>query len=283
MHVLLLVALFVTTVSKSRKVKALKCCNLSSSTPERLLGCITRHEANEDLTFHIRKDILLISYVSFDILDYAAYSIGINQMYAYMNNYQFKVYNESDSNYEPRDQRWNRVKLLLNELDKNDDVNPNKVNYIVWFDADLVFLDFRHTIESIIIDNPNVDMILSAERHAPSGVANTGCIIVKKSSAWNRRFLVLWWESFDRTIAHDQMFFDKLYKSMDPSEVERHIKILESHQLNSHPPAALFQDPHHKVLHMMGERSDVRRNVFHSGYLNLCSDNYTQVKFYYLL
>jgi hypothetical protein len=52
------------------------------------------------------KDIAILSYASTDIMEYAAYSFGVNSAYAEHNGYEMYFLNEAGgSNYEPRDPR----------------------------------------------------------------------------------------------------------------------------------------------------------------------------------
>ena len=67
------------------------------------------------------------------------------------------------------------------------------------------------------------DIIISSEWHAETGVANTGCFIIKHST-WSYNFLLKWWNNYDHSINHDQIFFDVLYKSMPLSD-QNHIKV----------------------------------------------------------
>ena len=225
--------------------------------------------------------IHLITYLSYDIVPYAAYAIAINLAYATRNGYGFQVLDEFDSNFEPRDQRWNRVKILLNRLDsalkrksstENGSGSEMESEYLVWVDADLIFTNHSHILSSYIASHPSADILISAERHAATGVANTGCMIIKVSE-WSLQFFRAWWTNYDRVLDHDQIYFNVLYRSMLPSIAER-IAILPSHALNSHPPAALYQQSDHYVLHLMGERSDVRSSLFRTGYINLCDNHH---------
>ena len=218
---------------------------------------------------HIR----IVTYLSHDIIAYAAYALAINFAYARSNGYVLEILDETSSNFEPRDQRWNRVKILLDRLDSalklpQKEGQGSKSEYLVWMDADLIFTNHSHTLDNYIANYPNADILLSAERHAATGVGNTGCIIVKVSS-WSLQFFHKWWNNYDRSLDHDQIYFNILYRSMLP-EITEHVAILPSHALNSHPPAALHQKEDHYVLHLMGERMDVRSSVFYKGYLNLC-------------
>ena len=123
-------------------------------------------------------------------------------------------------------------------------------------------------IRKIIAENSESDIIISSERHAETGVANTGCFIMK-NSAWSRDFLHNWWENYDRSEAHDQIFFDKLYKSMLPG-IEEHVTILPQDAMNSSPPPMLYQTDDNQVLHMMGQPDVLRQEVFMTGFDEMC-------------
>jgi hypothetical protein len=136
-------------------------------------------------------------------------------------------------------------------------------------DADLIVLDMDFDIRSIIAQHSDSDLIISSERHAETGVANTGCFIMK-NSAWSRDFLHEWWTSFDRSEAHDQIFFDRLYKSKLPG-ITGHVAILPQDAINSSPPPMLWQEDHNQVLHLMGQPSSIRQEAFMSGFDEICT------------
>ena len=129
-------------------------------------------------------------------------------------------------------------------------------------------LDMEFDIREIIARNSESDIIISSERHAETGVANTGCFIMK-NSAWSRDFLHEWWTTYDRSEAHDQIFFDKLYKSKLP-DIATHVAILPTDEINSTPPPMLWQEDHNQVLHMMGQASALRQEAFMSGFDEIC-------------
>ena len=71
-------------------------------------------------------NIALVSYSTPSISNYARYSMAINAAFAENSGYSIALYNPATgSNYEPRDQRWNRVKLLLEILSSQMDNNNN--------------------------------------------------------------------------------------------------------------------------------------------------------------
>eukprot|EP01035_Chromulina_nebulosa_P026976 gene26976-35405_t len=203
---------------------------------------------------------------------YAAYSFSINLLYALRRNYSFSLFTPSLSDvFDPVDYRWSRVKILNWMFEGNGNyISDNYSSYFVWIDADLIFLDFDFDIlqDVVYYDNrtKHADIIISAENHAETGVANTGCFIIKNSS-WSRQFLSQWWQEDNatRASAHDQIFFDRLYKRYlkeNPIETHLHIVVLPTRVLNSMPPALLQLAESDHVLHLMGENDELREVVF---------------------
>ena len=224
----------------------------------------------------------VVTYFDENIKDYAAYSIAANMGYAFQRHYSFMALSpKTGSNYEPDDPRWNRVQILrtlMTPTTKDADEHSSTsiagafsdYDYVVWLDADLVVLDWTgFSFEEVIARSQqqppfpsteagpeqavlSKDIILSAEHHAQTGVANTGSLIVR-NSPWALRFLQRWWQQYDRTLGHDQTYFDRLYKSLSRAERTAHIAVLATPTMNSVPPAMLHQQPWHPVLHLMGE------------------------------
>jgi tetratricopeptide (TPR) repeat protein len=240
------------------------CCQyIENSTL--LLNCIDEIEPPETTG---ESRIAILTYASPGIFDYAAYAFAVNSAYAEHNGYEiFFLSPETGSNYEPRDQRWNRVKIIQEALDPSNGWLRD-IEYVAWVDADLIFLDLDFSLEKLTRDYPQADMIVSAERHAETGVANTGSFIMK-NSPWTYQFLHDWWTKYDRSLNHDQIFFDKLYKSRMP-DIQKHVKILPTVAMNSMPPPTLYQKAEDKVLHMMGQPNALRQKVFKLGFEEIC-------------
>jgi tetratricopeptide (TPR) repeat protein len=240
------------------------CCQyIDNSTL--LMNCIDEIEPPETTG---ESRIAILTYASPGIFDYAAYAFAVNSAYAEHNGYEiFFLTPETGSNYEPRDQRWNRVKIIQEALDPSNGWLRD-IQYIAWVDADLIFLDLDFSLEKLTRDYPHADMIISAERHAETGVANTGSFIVK-NSPWTHQLLHDWWTKYDRSLNHDQIFFDKLYKSRMP-DIQNHVKILPTTAMNSMPPPTLYQTAEDKVLHMMGQPNLLRKKVFRLGFEEIC-------------
>ena len=221
--IILILLKYTLSLSIDNFSSSLSCCNSSIS----LLSCLNIWSLSKQIQQQINRKnankIALITYVTDSIIDYASYAIAINSVYAEYNDYNYYIMSPlSHSEYEPRDQRWNRVKIIENAINPNDGFLKD-MEYIVWIDADLVFINLDYSLSDIINENRNADIIISSEWHAETGVANTGCFIAKNTD-WTRDFLSAWWNNYDRSLNHDQVFFDKLYKSLYPG-IRSHVTI----------------------------------------------------------
>lgn len=101
--------------------------------------------------FHFHYHPGIVTYASKPIWNYSAYSFGINLAYAEKNGYVFKYIYDGD--YERTDERWSKIKILEEALDDTTGWARN-FDFVMWVDADLIFLDFSFRIESIASDNP---------------------------------------------------------------------------------------------------------------------------------
>lgn len=244
--------------------KTASCCSHLNDS-QALLECINEVETSNPSK---NERIAIVTYYSPNIASYASYALAINTAYAEHQGYEFYALSpETGSNFEPADQRWNRVKIMDDALNTKNGWLKD-VDYIIWLDADLVMINFAFQFRDLIKKHKNVDIIISAERHAETGVANTGSLILK-NTAWSRDYLKKWWNNYDHKKAHDQIFFDVLYKSMYP-EVKSHIVILPTDEINSTPPAPIYQLDTNVVLHLMGQRNDFRTTIFQLGFQTLC-------------
>ena len=225
--------------------------------------------------------INLVSFASESILnEYATYSFAINTLYSYKRGYSYNIFTPSESEiFDSVDFRWSRVKIIDWMFHQHS--STSTPSYFVWLDADFIFLDFNFNLFSDVIqfDNrtKNADIIISAEYHAETGVANTGCFIIRNST-WSQQFVIRWWnnDASMRKSAHDQVFFDRLYKKYleeDPEGTLEHIVILPTRVLNSMPPAILQLRDSDRVLHLMGESNGLRGKVFSFALKNWCQNN----------
>jgi hypothetical protein len=223
---------------------------------------VNNHSQYSKVEAHPRNvNLAILSYASTDIWDYASYSFAVNAVYAERNNYYIVMYDEHTHNYEADDSRWNKVKILELSLDyptlMGDTVD---MDYVVWVDADFIFLDFSLRLEQIAAEYPKAHIIISAEHAGSTTLINSGCIIVR-NSRWSRTFLNEWWELADRRLYSDQEQFDLLFEKrrreairsggIKPSAFLDKVAILPPHRLNSDPPAMSKQRPGHQCLHLM--------------------------------
>jgi len=218
----------------------------------------------------------IVSYATDDIWDYSVYSLAVNQAYAEHNGYIMRMLHSNTSNYDPNDARWNKVKILEQALHP-DTGWARDVDYLMWVDADLIFLDMNMRLEKVVAQYPRSHMLVSAEHAGSSTLINSGAILVRNSN-WSRSFLSDWWSHADRTLHSDQEQFDLLYHQQKHSrELERYITILPPDAINSDPPAMTKQRPYNQILHLMGEHSVFRIRVFKSAFTEICEQyNYQQ-------
>jgi hypothetical protein len=217
------------------------------------------------------KKIAIVSFYTSNIIDYVAYSFAVNQAYAEYNNYIFKIFEPSMMTHLELDQdpRWNKVVVL------QDALNPvngwgRDLDYIVWVDADLIFLDLGMKMELIVAAYPDANVLLSAEHYGSLTSVNSGAMIIK-NNAWSRNFLQEWYEFADRHFFCDQDQFDKLYIANRVSKnYDKYIAVLPPDALNSDPPAMNRQKPFNQVLHLMGETTAIRQVAFGSGFGEVC-------------
>ena len=229
------------------------CCSLVNNSIE-LLKCTNKSsysQLNNTLNkIHARKQpnlgIYLVTYATEDIWDYTAYSFAVNEAYVENNGYSMKLLDPSTSNYEKKDARWNKVKILEEALDPLSGW-ARDFDYIMWIDADLIFLDINLRLESIISKYPDANFIISAEHAGSTTLINSGSILAKNCE-WSRQFLKDWWNYADRKLHSDQEQFDLLYyKQKETHQLDKYIVILAPDALNSDPPAMTKQKPHNQV------------------------------------
>lgn len=212
-----------------------ECCVVHNN-PKTLFKCVNAAAGqvlidswNED----IHTKIAIVSYATLSISDYAAYAFAINQAYAEHNGYIFHIADPIQSNFEPTDARWNKVKLLEQSLL----TWAHDCDYIVWVDADLIFLDFSMKIEKIISSTPTGGEIwvsASIEDSTIHNVMNSGMVILKNSDFIRLWFLPTWWMHANRLDFNDQEAFDQVYMKYKQSHgLDSKVIILDPDALNS--------------------------------------------------
>jgi tetratricopeptide (TPR) repeat protein len=209
----------------------------------------------------------LVTFASSNIWDYSAFSLAVNGAYAERNGYIMRHVDPSMSNPEPTDARWSKVALLSEALDPHGGWGRD-LDYVVWFDADLVVLDLDLRMEAVAAAHPRAHVLVSAEHAGSSTMINSGAILVR-NSAWARNFLRDWWNYADRCLYSDQEQFDLLYQRLSKADRAR-IVVLAPDALNSDPPAMTTLQPHNRVLHLMGDHTPFRQAVFRGAFEAIC-------------
>lgn len=216
----------------------------------------------------ISESITLVTYVDERAFPYFDHSGRLMELYAAHHGYGLMIYCASlaPEDFRPEDDaRWEKVRLMRSVL-SNPTLRASQ--FFVWFDADLIFLDLSFSLSQLFSSaGASTDVIISAEVHGGTGVANTGCFAVRPTAS-SRLLLERWW-GMDHTVGHDQILFNTLYKHLSPQQ-RASVRVLPAHWLNSLPPAYVHQKDDHLVLHLMGERNDVRARIFSLALRRLC-------------
>ncbi len=200
----------------------------------------------------------MVTYADEKAYSYFLYSAMLLDIYAHIQGHNLLIFCSSydvEKNKE-EDARWEKVRVLRHLLQLP--VTSDR-SYLLWVDADLIFLDLSYSLLPLLEQYSRYDLLVSAEMHGGTGVANTGSMLLHHS-AYSISFFDHWWVS-NHSLGHDQILFNIVYQRLLP-ESRAHVKILPTRWLNSMPPAYIQQNPTDPVLHLMGERNDIRQAAF---------------------
>ncbi len=144
------------------------CCHLVED-PKALSACVLDFtmKRNDLIDRNIHEscgpnlDVAIVSYATKNINNYTAYSYAVNAAYADHNNYKLRLLDPSTSNYEAADSRWNKVKILQEAIDP-DRGWARDADYVMWVDADLIFLDMGLRVERVAAEHPTAHILASA-------------------------------------------------------------------------------------------------------------------------
>ena len=245
----------------SSLVACLRSRGTSSSSDNDITTAATRRRSeNTDM------NITILQYHS-QVLPYVVYGYMINNLFANYYNYNmiYIMDGDDDVNYHPQDVRWNYIKIILDRLLST----PND-EYVLYVDSDFIIVSPQEfNLSQIIKSNEKYDILISAEVSAASGVAQCGSIIFRNTE-WTRIFLTQWWElRVNSDSYHDQQAFSKLFIS-NTSGAKSHINILPIEAMNSRPLVPQQYKETSYVLHLMGQSTTLRSNVFYRGVETIC-------------
>ena len=234
-------------------------CYNSSHKPEQLYYCCANYFTKKDNT-----SVHFVTFSSSNILDYSAYSVGINSAYADKMGYGFSILHENsfETKYLPtKDSRWFKVAILIDQLMKKS----SSIEYFVWIDADFAVIDFDLDISKIGHLYPNSDIIMSKDIDKAPFVSNSGMVIVRNTQ-WAQQFLQLWWSSYDKNRCCDQNAFTWLYERDYPPDIKQKVALLPVNAINTDFPCWKTQTRENKVLHLAGLTALYREAVFKRGF-----------------
>lgn len=103
----------------------------------------------------------IVSFGTNNIKNYTAFSYAVNAAYADHNDYVLHLSDPATSNFDTYDSRWCKVKILEDALDPLTGW-ARDLDYVMWIDADLIFLDMGMRIEKIAAEHPAAHFFSSA-------------------------------------------------------------------------------------------------------------------------
>lgn len=256
------------------------CCPYLQQSHE-LISClennsfIIRSPPSSDSLPPSSNDILFLVFASRNIYHYASLTLLINSHYTHSHNYDLLLLTEEFNDYYPADRRWNKIAGVLEILnlyhgpESKGTAWGKDYKYVIAMDADLIILDLAFNINSIIQNHPQGNIFLSADT---SDIANTGFMIIKNTK-WSRTFFETWYESrhlFDC----DQHAFNDFYSKLQGtnSKSKHRVIILQSKEINSLFPIYATYEDTDPILHLMGERDNIRYKIFQYAAESYCWD-----------
>jgi hypothetical protein len=239
-------------------------CFVNLHSDIKTIECLTRAFKLKPV---LKNDIVHVILLSPQIYSYAANNAVVNSVYFQKLDAVVRILSDNTGDdFNPQDRRWNKIKSIPNAL-TGWAVN---CSYIVFMDADLIILSDTFDVQSIINNNSQADLIMSADT---LDSANTGFMIVR-NTPWSIDFFSRWWDM--RHTANtfcDQHVLNRLVAELKDtqyctrntsvcmSDFSRHISILDHKALNSQWPAIEHFAPTDQVLHLMGETRATRDAV----------------------
>lgn len=263
---------------------------------------------SEDFETFAVGSIMMVSYATFNILNYAVYAYAVNSAFSMSNihrkHHYFHMYvdralplatatadateavaaatqqeDTSGPRYLPQDRRWVKINIiadLLSLLQSPSAATRSSgrgVEYIVWLDADLVVLDFDHRsiFEELAGMYPQANILVSRDANTENGLINTGAMIVK-NDPWSASFFKEWWaigKDSGHTSGMEQHAFDLLWER-NVKNVREHTVLLEEKTINTPTPAIEHHMYNSSVLHMAGYSTTVRKHVFREAWWEVC-------------
>ncbi|CAB9500857.1 expressed unknown protein [Seminavis robusta] len=155
-----------------------------------------------------------------------------NRLYCERHNYHFQATvlpkDEMLQEIAPRDfGSYHKIKLLRGALQNNDlYLQQHNIEYLVWMDADACVIEPQQTLQDIVQQANNTDLII-AEDQTPSCLINCG-VMIFRVCAWSTQLLQAVWEEpkFHQKRHYEQSALQKVLAQQGEG--------LELHQPNFH-------------------------------------------------
>jgi len=117
--------------------------------------------------------ILVLTLATSNITNYSKYTHAINRQYCKKHSYDFISY---DRHLDPsRHPAWSKIKAIHNHIDDYD--------WIMWIDADAIFLNHNKRIEPLLDDGYNIIISKTFD------LINSGVFLIKGNNEWSKSFL----------------------------------------------------------------------------------------------
>lgn len=164
---LLLFTLFTVLHRTCGRRGAINNCCVPHANVEALYSCININNVNKATSTSLSTapkptDVALVTFLTKDILPYAAYAVAINSYYASLYNYRFVAHDpeqmHSFTTLDNYDVRWNKIGLLFDYLNSSS----HSSDFVMWLDADLIIMNMNFSIQSLVSKYPNAHLIVSA-------------------------------------------------------------------------------------------------------------------------
>ena len=204
----------------------------------------------------------ILSRSTSEIVQYAAYSHFAQASYASHRNYAMLplLPDSEEQDYE----YFRKLVPILYALNRTD--LAFHCDYLVWMDADAIFLDFSFRIEKMVARHPRAHIIMSAD---VSTTGNTGVMIIR-NSIWSKKFIQDWVSQrlFQRDLT-DQAGLQRILRIR--RDTAGRVVFVPPNDLNSDAPAMGRQKPDDSVLHLAAESDIYRKDVFSISAYEICS------------
>lgn len=242
----------------------LSCCSVlkekeklsRAATVDKMIQCVNSSSAYTQKI--VPDSVVYTMFASPEVYPYASHATLANGAFFEYNGYPARLLSaESGDDFYPKDRRWNKVKAAVRAL-KGDGGWASDTKALVSIDTDLIILDWDLSVEEILDNHPEADLILSADA---LDIGNTGFLIIR-NTAWAVTFFEEWWDSrFMKHTFCDQHVLNKLYATLRKKGEAHKVAVLSNTAVNSQWPAIETMDKHDRVLHLMGETVPYRAAV----------------------